>query len=58
MGVADMKKIPDKLTDGERKKKKMLNKGKANPDLTAKKKERNDACRDRRTAAGSSKSFS
>ena len=53
-----MKKIPDKLTDGERKKKKMLNKGKANPDLTAKKKERNDACRDRRTAAGSSKSFS
>jgi len=32
-------------------------KAKANPTLAASKKEKNDACRDRRAAAGSSKSF-
>jgi len=51
------KKIPDKLTDAEKKKVKNLNKAKANPTLAAAKKEKNDACRDRRAASGSSKSF-
>ena len=58
MGKQDLKKIPDKLTDAEKKKVKNLNKAKANPTLAAAKKEKNDACRDRRAAAGSSKSFS
>jgi len=58
MGKADLKKIPDKLTDSERKQQKSVNKGKANPTLRDAKKEKNDACRDRRAAAGSSKSFS
>jgi len=58
MGKADLKKIPDKLTDAERKQQKNINKGKANPTLRDAKKEKNDACRDRRSAAGSSKSFS
>ncbi|KAJ1473488.1 hypothetical protein T484DRAFT_1912938 [Baffinella frigidus] len=57
MGKADLKKIPDKLTDAEKKKVKNDNKAKANPTLAASKKEKNDACRDRRAAAGSSKSF-
>jgi len=58
MGKADIKKIPDKLTDSERKKRKNENKGNANPKLRDAKKDKNDACRDRRAAAGSSKSFS
>jgi len=58
MGKNDLKKIPDKLTDAERKQQKNINKGKANPTLRDAKKEKNDACRDRRSAAGSSKSFS
>jgi len=57
MGKADFKKIPDKLTDAERKKQKNNNKGKANPTLRDAKLEKNNACRDRRLAAGSSKSF-
>jgi len=57
MGKQDLKKIPDKLTDAEKKKVKNLNKAKANPTLAAAKKEKNDACRDRRAASGSSKSF-
>jgi len=55
---AGFKKIPDKLTDAEKKKKQQENKAKANPTLAAAKKEKNDACRDRRKEAGSSKSFS
>jgi len=58
MGKQDLKKIPDKMTDSEKKKKKNENKSKANPTLAAAKKEKNDACRDRRAVSGSSKSFS
>jgi hypothetical protein len=58
MGKAELKKIPDKLTDAERKKVKNDNKAKANPELSAAKKEKNDAKRDRRAASGSAKSFS
>jgi len=57
MGKEDLKKIPDKLTDSEKNKIKKDNKGKANPTLRDAKKEKNDRCRDRRAAAGSSKSF-
>merc|ERR1711957_700981 len=52
------KKIPDKMTDAEKKKKQNENKAKANPTLAAAKKEKNDACRERRKESGSSKSFS
>lgn len=48
----------DKLTDAEKKKKQQENKAKANPKLAEAKKEKNDACRERRKEAGSSKSFS
>jgi len=60
MGKNEIKKIPDKLTDAQRKQKKNMNKGKANPVLITRdaKLEKNNACRDRRAAAGSSKSFS
>ena len=51
------KKQPDKLTDAEKKKKKQENKAKANPKMAAEKKEKNDACRERRAASGSQKSF-
>ena len=34
------------------------NKAKANPELAAAKKEKNDACRERRKAEGSTKTFS
>jgi len=50
--------IPDKLTDAEKKKKQQENKAKANPKLAEAKKEKNDACRDRRKESGSSKTFS
>ena len=39
------KKIPDKMTDAEKKKKQQENKAKANPKLSEAKKEKNDACR-------------
>lgn len=48
----------DKLTDSEKKQKKQENKAKANPKMAAEKKEKNDACREKRKAAGSSKTFS
>ena len=51
-------KIADKLTDAEKKRIKQDNKAKANPTKAAAKKEKNDACRDKRKEAGSSKSFS
>ena len=51
-------KIPDKLTDAEKKKKKQENKAKADPARAEAKKEKNDACRASRKEAGSSKSFS
>jgi len=44
-------------TDAEKKQIKNNNKAKANPKLSEAKKEKNDACRDRRAARGSSKSF-
>ena len=50
------------LTSGEKaslkKAKALENKAKANPELAAAKKEKNDACRERRKEAGSTKSFS
>ena len=48
----------DKLTDAEKKKKKQENKAKANPAMAAAKKEKNDACREKRAASGSTKTFS
>jgi hypothetical protein len=48
----------DKLTDSERKKIKQENKAKANPDKAAAKKEKNDACREKRKEEGTTKSFS
>jgi len=48
----------DKLTDSEKKKIKQENKAKANPGKAAAKKEKNDACREKRKEEGSSKSFS
>lgn len=57
MPPKDVKKIPDKLTDSERKKIKNENKAKANPLLAAEKKSKNDACRERRLASGSTKAF-
>jgi len=51
-------KIPDKPTDAEKKKNKQANKQKADPKLAAANKKSNDACRARRAAAGSKKSFS
>ena len=47
----------DKLTDAEKKKIKQENKAKANPGKAAAKKEKNDACRERRKESGSQKSF-
>lgn len=47
----------DKLTDSDKKKIKQYNKQKANPELAERKSKKNEACRDRRTAAGSKKSF-
>jgi hypothetical protein len=45
----------DKLTDAEKKKQKQANKAKADPKKAEAKKEKNDACRDRRKEAGSQK---
>ena len=44
----EVKKVPDKLTDSEKKKIKQENKAKANPELAAGKKEKSDAKRERR----------
>ncbi|KAG1669786.1 hypothetical protein FOA52_001616 [Chlamydomonas sp. UWO 241] len=57
MAPHEVKKLPDKLTDSEKKKIKNENKAKANPKLAAEKKEKNDACRERRAASGSTKDF-
>jgi hypothetical protein len=57
MPPKDVKKIPDKLTDSEQKKLKQLNKAKANPKLASEKKEKNNACRERRALSGSTKAF-
>ncbi len=57
MAPSTTAKIPDKLTDSERKKIKNENKAKANPKLAAEKKAKNDACRERRAASGSTKAF-
>jgi hypothetical protein len=57
MGVKDIKKLPDKLTDSERKQKKNEQRAKANPSLALEKKAKNDACRERRAASGSTKAF-
>ncbi|KAG1660955.1 hypothetical protein FOA52_005580 [Chlamydomonas sp. UWO 241] len=57
MPPKDVKKLPDKMTDAEKKKVKNENKAKANPKLAAEKKEKNDACRERRAASGSTKEF-
>jgi hypothetical protein len=48
MAPKDIKKIPDKLTDSEKKKIKQENKAKANPERAAEKKEKNDAKRETR----------
>ena len=50
-------KIPDKLTDSERKKIKQANKAKQNPELAAQKKEKNEAKALRRKEAGTVKTF-
>jgi|TARA_B110000967_G_C18784713_1_gene510138 hypothetical protein len=47
----------DKLTDSEKKKIKQENKAKANPGKAAEKKEKNDACREKRKEEGTTKSF-
>jgi len=45
----------DKLTDAEKKKIKQDNKAKADPKRAEAKKEKNDACREKRKEAGSTK---
>ena len=47
----------DKLTDSEKKKIKQDNKAKANPQKAADKKEKNDACREKRKEEGTTKTF-
>ena len=47
----------DKLTDSEKKKIKQANKAKANPGKAEAKKEKNDACREKRKEEGTTKSF-
>ena len=56
--MVDIKKIPDKLTDSEKKKIKQENKAKANPELAAANKASADAKRERRKESGSTKAFS
>eukprot|EP00900_Chrysochromulina_parva_P013713 jgi/Chrpa1/22342/Chrysochromulina_OHIO_Genome00001006-RA len=55
MAPKDIKKIPDKLTDSEKKKIKQENKAKANPERAAEKKEKNDAKRETRKRAAGAK---
>ena len=47
----------DKLTDSEKKKIKQDYKAKANPQKAPEKKEKNDACREKRKEEGTTKSF-
>jgi len=56
--MVDIKKIPDKLTDSEKKKIKQENKAKADPALAAANKASADAKRERRKESGSTKAFS
>jgi hypothetical protein len=60
MGGHDLKKKfgGDKKTDAEKKKIKQDNKAKANPTKAAAKLVKNNNCRDKRAAAGSTKTFS
>lgn len=58
MTLVELPQRKEKLTDGEKKKIKQLNKAKAQPEKFAEKKEKNDAKRERRKEAGSSKTFS
>ena len=51
------KTMKDKLTDSERKKIKQENKAKANPAKALAKKEKNDACREKRKEEVTTKSF-
>ena len=51
MGGKDVAKIPDKMTDAEKKKAKQANKAKANPALAAKNLASADAKRERRGKA-------
>jgi hypothetical protein len=51
------KTMKDKLTDSEKKKIKQDNKAKANPKKSEAKKEKNDACREKRKEEGTTKSF-
>ena len=51
MAPKDKAKIPDKLTDSEKKKIKQENKAKANPQMAAAKKEKSDAKRERRAVS-------
>ena len=53
----ELKKMPTKLTDSEKKKIKQENKAKANPGKAAAKKVKTDAKRERRAASGSTKEF-
>ena len=55
--MVEVKKIPDKLTDSEKKKIKQENKAKANPELAAANKASADAKRERRKESGSTKAF-
>jgi len=52
------KRLPEKPTDSEKKKKKQENKAKANPLRAAENKEINDRKRQRREESGSTKEFS
>ena len=52
------KTMKDKLTDSEKKKIKQENKAKANPGKAQAKKEKNDACREKRKEEGTTKTFS
>jgi hypothetical protein len=59
MGGSDLKKKfgADKMTDAEKKKIKQDNKAKANPVKAAAKLVKNNNCREKRAANGSTKSF-
>jgi len=52
------KRLPEKLTDSEKKKKKQENKAKANPERAVENKAINDRKRQRREESGSTKEFS
>ena len=56
--MGNHKQQKDKLTDAEKKKIKQDNKAKANPAKAAAKKEKNNACREKRALTGSTKTFS